>query len=121
MHICERWLRSLCNTAVLEIVSGMENKDCCCCLVAKSSPAFCDPLDSSMTGFPVVHYLPEFVQTHVHCVKDAVQPSHPLLPSSPPALNLSQHQGLFQQVGSSHQVAKVLKLQLQKSILPMNI
>ena len=62
-------------------------------------------MDCSMPGFPVHHQLPEFTQTHVHWVGDAIQPSHPL--SSPsPAFNLSQHQGLFQWVRSSHQVAK---------------
>ena len=64
-------------------------------------------------GFPVLHCLPEFAQTHVHWVGDAIQPSHPLLPHSPPTLNLSQHQGLFQWVSSSHQMAKVLEPQLQ--------
>ena len=54
------------------------------------------PMDCSTPGFPVLHYLLEFAQTHVHWVGDAIQPSHPLSPSSPPALNLSQHQGLFQ-------------------------
>ena len=73
----------------------------------------CDPMDCSMPGFLVLHCLPEFVQTHVHWVNDAIQSSHPLLPSSLLAFNLSQHQGLFQWVGSSHQVAKVLELQLQ--------
>ena len=69
-------------------------------------------MNCSIPGFPVLCYLPEFVQTHVHWVNDAIQPSHPL--SSPsPFLNLSQHQGLFQCVGSLHQVAKVLELQLQ--------
>ena len=53
-------------------------------------------MDCSTPGFPVLHYLPESAQTHVHCVDDAIQPSHVLLPSSPPTLNLSQHQGLFQ-------------------------
>ena len=62
---------------------------------------------------PVLHHLLEFAQTHVHWVSDAIQPSHPLLPPLPPALNLSQHQDLFQWVGSSHQVAKVLELQHQ--------
>ena len=62
---------------------------------------------------PVQHQLPEFTQTQVHWVGDAIQPSHLLLSPSPPALNLSQHQGLFQWVSSSHQVAKVLKFQLQ--------
>ena len=64
-------------------------------------------------GFPVLHYLPEFAQTHAHWVDDAIQPSHPLSPPFSPTLNLSQHQGLFQWVGSSHQVVKVLELQLQ--------
>ena len=66
-----------------------------------------------MPSFPVLHHFLEFAQTHVHWVGDAIQPSHPLLPTSPPALNLSQRQGLFQWVSSSHQVAKVLELQLQ--------
>ena len=69
-------------------------------------------MNRSMPGLPVHHQLPEFTQTHVHQVGDAIQPSHSLSsPSS--ALNLSQHQGLFQWVGSSHQMAKVLELQLQ--------
>ena len=62
-----------------------------------------------MPGFPVLHYLPEFAQTHVHGVGDAIQPSHSLSPPSPPVLNLSQQQGLFQLVGSLYQVAKVLE------------
>ena len=66
-------------------------------------------MDCSMSGFPVLHHLLELAQTHVHWVGDAIQPSHPLLPLSPPASYLSQHQ----LVGSSHQVAKVLELQLQ--------
>ena len=72
----------------------------------------CDPMDCSIPRFPVLHQLPEFAQTHVHWINDAIQPSHPLLPASPPALNLSQHQALFQWISSSHQVAKVLELQL---------
>ena len=64
-------------------------------------------------GLPVHHQLLEFTQTHVHWVSDTIQPSHPLLSPSPSALNLSQHQGLFQWVSSSHQVAKVLEFQLQ--------
>ena len=71
----------------------------------------CNPMDCSMPGFPVLHYLLDLAQTHVHWVSDAIQPSHPLLPLSPSALNHSQHQGLFEWVGSSHQVAKVLELQ----------
>ena len=67
----------------------------------------------TMPGFRVRHSLQEFAQTQIHWVSDAIQPSHPLSPPSPPALNLSQHQGLFQWVRSSHQVAKGLELQLQ--------
>ena len=59
-------------------------------------PTLCDPMDYSMEGFPVHHQLPEPTQTHVHCVGDAIQLSHPLLSPSPPTFNLSQHQGLFQ-------------------------
>ena len=71
-----------------------------CCLVAQLCLTLCDPVDCSMPGFPVLHYLLVFAQTHVHWVGDAIQPSHPLLSPLPPALNLSQHQGLFQWVGS---------------------
>ena len=81
--------------------------------VSQSCPTLCDPMDWSMPGLPVHRQLPEFTQTHVHWVGDAIQPSHPLLSPSPPAFNLSQHQGLFQWVSSSHQGAKVLKFQLQ--------
>ena len=84
---------------------------CYCCSVTKSCPTLYDCVDCSIPGFPVIHYLPEFVLTHVHWVGDAIQPSHPLPPPSPLALNLSQHLGLFQWVGSSKQVAKVLELQ----------
>ena len=73
----------------------------------------CDPIDCSTPGFPVLNHLLEFAQTHVHWVGDAIQPSHPLLPLSPPVLNLSPHQGLFQWVGCLHQMAKVLELQHQ--------
>ena len=63
--------------------------------VAQSCPTLCDPMNRSMPGLPVYHQLPEFTQTHVHCVGDAIQPSHPL--SSPShGFHLSQHQGLFQ-------------------------
>ena len=70
-------------------------------------------MNRSTPGLPVHHQLPEFTQTHVHRVVDAIQPSHPLSSPSPPAPNPSQHQGLFQQVNCSHEVAKVLEFQLQ--------
>ena len=81
--------------------------------VAQSCPTLCDPMDCSMPGFPVHQQLPELAQTYVLWVGDAIQPSHPLSSPSPPAFNLSQHQGLFQWVTSAHQVAKVLEFQLQ--------
>ena len=80
--------------------------------VTQSCSTPCDPMDCSTPGSPVHHQLPELAQINVR-VSDAIQPSHPLSSPSPPAFNLSQHQGLFQQVSSSHQLAKVLELQLQ--------
>ena len=81
--------------------------------VTQSSLTVCNPMKRSTPGLPVHHQLPEFTQTHVLWVSDAIQPSHPLSAPSPPAFNLSQHQGLFKWVSSSHQVAKVLESQLQ--------
>ena len=81
--------------------------------VPQSCPTLCDPMNCSMPGLPVHHQLPEFTQTHVHRIGDAIQPSHPLSSPSPPAPNPSQHQSLFQWVSSSHKVAKVLEFQLQ--------
>ena len=77
-------------------------------------------MDCSMPGLPVHHQLPEFTQTHVHWVGDAIQPFHPLSSPSPPAFNLAQHQGLFQWVSSSHQVAKV-GVSVSTSVLPTNL
>ena len=81
--------------------------------VAQSCPTLCDPMNHSTPGLPVHHQLLEPTQTHVHQVSDAIQPSHPLSSPSAPALSLSQHQGLFKWVSSSHEVAKVLEFQLQ--------
>ena len=75
--------------------------------VAQSCLTLCDSMNHSTPGLPVHHQLLELAQTHVHWVSDAIQPSHPLSSPSPPALNLSQHQGLFKWVSSSHQVAKI--------------
>jgi len=85
-----------------------------CCSVVKSCPTLCDPMDCSMSGLSVPHHLPEFAQVHVHWISDVIQPSHPLLPSSSSTFSLSQHQGLFQWVSCSHQVAKVLELPKRK-------
>ena len=80
--------------------------------VAQSCPTLCDPMNRSTPGLPVHHQLPEFTQTHIHRVSDAIQPSHPLSSPSPLAPSPSQHQSLFQGVNSSHEVAKVLEFQL---------
>ena len=79
--------------------------------VTQLCPTLCDPMNHSAPGLPVHHQLPEFTQTHVHWVGDAIQPSHLLLSPYPPAPNPSQHQGLFQWVNSSHEVAKLLEFQ----------
>ena len=81
--------------------------------VTQLCPTLVDPMDCSTPAFPVYHQLPEFTQTHVHLVRDAIQPSYPLSSLSLPTFNLSQHQGLFKWVSSSHQVAKVLVFQLK--------
>ena len=81
--------------------------------VTQPHPTLCDPMDCSPLGFPIHQQFLEFTQTHVHRVGDAIQPSHPLSSPSPRAFNLSQHQGLFQWVSSSHQVVKILEFQLQ--------
>ena len=83
-----------------------------------SCVTLCDPMDCSTPDLPVHHQLLEVTQTHVHWVGDAIQPSHPLSSPSPPAFSLSQYQGLFHWVASSHQVAKVLELSF--SISPSN-
>ena len=81
--------------------------------ITQSCPTLCDPMDCSTPVLPVHHQLLGYTHTHVHTVSDAIQPSRPL--SSPsPALNLSQHQGLFQGISSSYQVDKVLEFQLQR-------
>ena len=87
--------------------------------VAQSCPTLCDPMNRSMPGLAVHHQLPEFTQTHVHWVGDAIHPFHPLSSLSP-AFNLSQYQGLFKLVISSHQVAKV-GVSASASVLPVNI
>ena len=86
--------------------------------VAQLCPSLSDHMDCSTSGLSVHHQLSEFAETHVHWVGDVIQSSHPLSSPSPPTFNLSQPQGLFQWVSSSHQVAKVLEFQL--SISPSN-
>ena len=88
--------------------------------VAQSCPTLWYPMDCSMPGLPVHHQLPEFTQTHVLRVNDAIQPSR-VLSSPSPTFNLSQHQGLFKWISSSHQVAKVLGVSASASVPPINI
>ena len=80
--------------------------DCCCFSVTEWCLILCNPMDSSTSGFPILHHLPELAQTHVHWVSNVIQPSHPLSSPSSPAFNPSQHQDFFQWVSSSPQVAK---------------
>ena len=94
-------------TIVPSIVSSVQFSS-----VAQSCPTLCNPMNCSTPGLPVHHQLPEFTQTHIHRVSDAIQPSHPLSSPSPPAPNPCQHQSLFQWVNSSHEVVKVPELQL---------
>ena len=89
----------------------LQNRTCCCWSVTQSCPTLCHPMDCSTPDLS--HHLPKFAQVHVHCISDAILPSHPLTPSSPSALSLSQHQGIFQWVRCSHQMTKLLELQLQ--------
>ena len=92
---------------MIKTLSFLFKRDFHASSVTQSCPTLCDPMDCSTPGLPVHHQLPELAQTHIYRVSDAIQPSHPLSSPSPPAFNLSQHQGLFQRVSTSHQVAKM--------------
>ena len=116
------WRKGSVNFHLLSQEQGLSHFDFCSLIyplmpfefssVAQSCPTLCNPMNCSLPGLPVHHQLPEFTQTHVHRVGDAIQPSHPLSSPSLPAPNPSQHQSLFQRVSSSHEVAKVLEFQL---------
>ena len=93
----------------------------CDCLVTKSRPTLCDPLNCSTSGFPVLHYLPEFAQTHVHWVSDGIQPSHPLSPPSPPALNLIPASGSLPMSWLFASDGRSIGASAAASVLPMNI
>ena len=118
----QTWLSNW--TELKEKVHYTKNQDSHCkyyCSVAQSCPTLCNPIDCSMPGFPVYHQLPEFAQTHVHQVGDAIQPSHPLSSPSPPAFNLSQHQGIFQWLGSLPSGVQNIGASTSASVLPVNI
>ena len=93
----------------------------CCCSVAKSCLTLCNPRDCRTSGFPVFHYLPELAHTHVHWVGDAIKPSHPPLYSSPPAFNLSQHQGSFPVSWFFYSGSQSIGALASASVIPMNI
>ena len=88
--------------------------------VTQLCTTLCDPINHGTPGLPVQHQLPEFTQTHVHWVSDAIQPSHPLSSPSPPALNVSQHQGLFKWLSSSQSGGQNIGVSASTSVLPMN-
>ena len=107
----------------LQAFSQCENpsvdKVCCCLSVTKLCPTLCDPMDWSMPSFLILYSLPEFAQTHVHWVSDAIQPSHPLLPSSPFAFNLSQYQVFSNESALHIRWPRYWRLSLQRSISPV--
>ena len=105
--LLQRWIQEFLWLLVLSFSSVQFSS------VTQSCLTLCDPMDCSTPGLPVCHQLPKLNQSHVYWLSDAIQPSHPLSSPSPPAFNLSQHQGLFKWVSSLHQVAKVLEFQLQ--------
>ena len=100
------WLIVLSSTSIRKVSVQFSS-------VAQSCPTLCNPINCSIPGLPVHHQLPESTQTHIHCVGDVIQTPYPQSSPSPPAFNLSQHQGLFRWVSCSHEVAKVLEFQLQ--------
>ena len=116
--ICDMIVRSFSSLCLKG--QNIPDQICCCCSVIQSCPTLCDPMNYSTQGFPVPCHLLEFAQTHVHWVNDAIQSSHPLLPSSPPALSLSHHRGLFQfrLLASGGQS---IGASVSATVLPMNI
>ena len=108
-----RWLDGIIGLVDMSLSKLWEMVLLDCCSVSQLYLTLWDPMDCNMAGLPVLHHLPELAQTHVHCIDDAIQPSHPLSSPPPPAFNFSQNQGLFKWISCSHQVAKVLEIQLQ--------
>ena len=120
INIMSIWQASLIlNTQFIVFSIFTELCNRCCCSVTQLCSTLCDPMDCSTLGFPALHYLPGFAQTHVHWVSDAIQPSHPLSSPSPPALNLSQQQGLFPM--SQLFASDGLSIRALASVFPMNI
>ena len=121
LNFLGRWVKPGAHCAWSVVLSTLPLRGSWLCFSSVQSFScvrLCNPMDYSTPGFPVHHQLPEFTQTHIHRVGDAIQPSHPLSSPSPPAPNPSQHQSLFQWVNSLHEVAKVLSFSF--SISPSN-
>ena len=112
------WISASPSTSCMTLTMSFKCFDTQFSSVTQLYSTLCDPMDCSTPGFPVRHQLPEPTQAHVHHTDEAIQPSHPRLSPSPPTFNLSQHQGLFQWVSSSHQVAKV---SASASVLSVNV
>ena len=110
------WFQTVLKFIVIKIVGAATKTERLLLFSHYFYPTLCSPMDCSTPGFPVLNYLHEFAQTHVHWVSEAIQSSHPVLFPYPFALSLFQHQGLFKLVSSSNQVAKVLEFQLQNQI-----
>ena len=103
-------------------IASLYHKYCyCCCSVTQSCLTLCNPMDSSMPGFPVFYHLLELAQTHVHWVSDAIQPSHPLLPPFPPAINLYQHKGFFPVSWLFVSGGQSIRASASALVFPMNI
>ena len=109
----ENWLKDLANK--LTVTKSERQGSVQFSSVSQSCPTLCSPMDCSTPGLPLHHQLPEFTQTHVHWVGEAIQPSHPLSSPSTPDFDLSEHQGLFKWVSYLQQVVKVLEFQLHIS------
>ena len=122
---CSNSAQALFTTSVTTLTEGILasihwRQRCCYCSVAQLCLTLCNPMDCSMPGLPVPHHLLKFAQVHVHCIGDAIQLSHPLMPSFPSALSLSQHAGLFQWVSYSHQMTKT-RASASASVLLLSI
>ena len=118
---CRNLTRKLCTWVGSRVIKALLSAPFCCCSVAHLCPTICDPMDCSMQGLPVHHQLLELAQTHVHRVRVAIQPSHPLSSSSLPVFNLSQHKSLFPVSQFFTSGVLSIGVSASASVLPMNI
>ena len=118
---CQKWSLQSNLTSLFFNFMRFPLGNCCCCSAIKLCLTLCDPMGCSIAGFPVLHCPPEFSQTHVHCIDDVIQPSHSLLLPSPPALNPSQNQGLFQWSQLFASGGQCTGVSASTAVLPLNI